>query len=49
MVFYRKAMLAGQAKRPVGKRRSQLEIDTMIDFRYTLRALERETARRELK
>jgi phage terminase large subunit GpA-like protein len=49
MVWYRKQMLAGQAKRPVEKRRSQLEIDTMIDFKYTLRMLERETAKRELK
>jgi phage terminase large subunit GpA-like protein len=49
MVWYRKQMLAGQAKRPVPKRRSQFEIDEMIDFKYTLRMLERETARRELK
>jgi phage terminase large subunit GpA-like protein len=49
MVFYRKQMLAGQARRPVEKRRSQHEIDTMIDFKYTLRMMEKETAKRELK
>ena len=49
MVWYRKQMMAGQAKRPLDKRRSQLEIDQMIDFKYTLRMLERETAKRELK
>ena len=49
MVWYRKQMLAGQAKRPVSVRRSQLEIDTTIDFRYTLRMLEKETAKRDLK
>lgn len=45
MVWYRKDMLAGQARRPVQKRRSQHEIDEMIDFKYTLRMLEKETAR----
>lgn len=49
MVWYRKQMLAGQAKRPVERRRSQHEIDEMIDFRYTLRMLEKETGKRELK
>lgn len=49
MVWYRKQMLNGQAKRPVNKRRSQFEIDEMIDFKYTLRMLEGETKRRELK
>lgn len=49
MVHYRKIMLAGQAKRPVEKRRSQYEIDGIIDFKYTLRMLEKETERRKLK
>ena len=49
MVYYRKHMMAGQSRRPVHKRRSQLEIDGMIDFKYTLRMLERETARLEVK
>lgn len=48
MVWYRKDMLAGQARRPVPKRRSQHEIDEMIDFKYTLRMLEKETARRDV-
>lgn len=49
MVWYRKQMLAGQQKRPVDVRRSQQEIERMIDFKYTLRMLERETARKDLK
>lgn len=49
MAWYRKQMLAGQAKRPVSVRRSQMEIDSMIDFKYTLRMLEKETAKIELK
>lgn len=49
MVHYRKDMLAGQARRPVHKRRSQHAIDEMIDFKYTLRMLERETARLDVR
>jgi phage terminase large subunit GpA-like protein len=49
MVHYRKTMLAGQARRPLNVRRSQMEIDQMIDIKYTLRMLERETAPKELK
>lgn len=49
MMWYRKQMLQGQSKRPVNKRRSQFEIDEMIDFKYTLRMLETDAARRDLK
>jgi phage terminase large subunit GpA-like protein len=49
MVWYRKQMLAGQTRRPVNVRRSQFEIEQMIDIKYTLRMLERETARKQLK
>ena len=49
MVHYRKTMLEGQAKRPTDVRRSQMEIERMIDFKYTLRMMEHETARRDLK
>ena len=49
MIYYRKHMMAGQSRRPVHKRRSLFEVEQMIDFKYTLRMLERETARLEVK
>lgn len=49
MKDYRKTMLEGQAKRPKDVRRSQTEIEKMIDIKYTLRMIERETAPKELK